>query len=194
MPEPTPEAAGVAPAHAARAAGLDLARALALLGLMAADVFHAAPGNGPSALGPMSAGDCPAVTFALVAGMSLALATGGSQPLKGQHRASVRADLAVQAVLMTMIGFALGFCHDVPVVLSYYGVLCLLTIPFLGRRPWLLARITAWVLIVAPTIVTWTADHTHPHLDGSPSFPMLVTGPSGLVIDLFLTGFYPVLL
>ncbi|WP_433287615.1 DUF418 domain-containing protein [Pseudonocardia sp. CA-142604] len=194
MPEPTSGAARVASAHGPRTAGLEVARALALLGLMAADAFHVVPGTDSSALGPMSAGDCFAVTFAVVAGTSLALATGGRRLLECRHCASVRADLAVQAVLIAMIGFALGFAHNVPVVLSYYGVLCLLTMVLLGRPPWLLASFAGWVLLVAPIFVTWTSGHTDARLDGSPSFPMLVTDPSRLLGNLFLTGYYPVLL
>ncbi|WP_433297040.1 hypothetical protein ACQPZQ_17560 [Pseudonocardia sp. CA-142604] len=176
-----------APGAGGGASGLDLARGLALFGVMAADVFHAAPGNGPSALGPMSAGDCPAVTFALVAGASLALAG-------GRCRACVRADIAVQAVLIAAIGLALGLAGRATALLSYYGVLCLVTTVFLGRRPWFLVRIAVVVLLVAPIIVTSTMDRTALRLDGNPSFSTLVTDPSGLIITLFVTGAYPVLI
>jgi Protein of unknown function (DUF418) len=194
VPENTSGAASAASVHGPGIAGLDLARALALLGLMAADVFHAVPGNGASAIGPMSEGDCSAVTFALVAGMSLALATGGARLLDAQHAASARADLAAQAVLIAIIGFALGSCPTVPVVLSYYGVLCLVSLILLRRQPWLVAPVAGWILFVVPIFVTWTLDHSVAGLDGSPSFPMLVTDPSRLIGNLFLTGYYPVLL
>jgi hypothetical protein len=161
---------------------------------MAAGVFHAAPGNGPSALGPMSAGDCPAVAFALIAGVSLALASGGCRILDRRYRASVRADVAVQAVLTVVIGLALGFSDDVPVVLPYYGVLFLLTTLFLGRRPWFLARFAAVVLLVTPIMVTSTLDSSVPRPQGNPAFSTLVADPSGLLTDLFVTGFYPVLI
>jgi uncharacterized membrane protein YeiB len=186
--------AGVFASARGRRTGLDLARGLALLGLMAAGVFRAAPGNGPSALGPMSAGDCPAVAFALVAGVSLALASGGCRILDRRHRASARADVAVQAVLIAVIGLALGFSDDVPVVLPYYGMLFLLTTLFLGRRPWFLARFAAVVLLVTPIMVTSTLDSSIPRPQGNPAFSTLVAHPSGLLIDLFITGFYPVLI
>jgi Protein of unknown function (DUF418) len=173
--------------------GLDLARGMALLGLMAAGVFHAALGNDPSALGPISAGDCPAVTFALVGGATLALAAGGSRIPEGRHHASACADVGVRTALIAVIGLALGLCGTAPVLLPYYGVLCLLSIIFLGRRPWLLTRIATVVLLVAPAIVTSTIDRTTPRPDGNPSFSTLVTDPSGSLIDLFITGFYPVL-
>jgi Protein of unknown function (DUF418) len=174
--------------------GVDLARGLALLGLMAAGVFHAAPGNGPSALGPMSAGDCPAVAFALVAGVSLALTSGGCRIPDRRHRASARADVAVQAVLIAAIGLALGFTDVVPVVLPSYGVLVLLTTLFLGRRPWFLARFAAVALLVTPIMVTSTLDSTVPQPQGNPTFSTLVADPSGLLIDVFVTGPYPVLI
>jgi len=192
MAEGKPEAGAFASVRGPRT-GLDLARGLALLGLLAAGAFHAAPGNGLSALGPMSAGDCPAVAFALVAGVSIALASGGCRILDRRHLASARADVAVQAVLIAVIGLALGFSDDVPVVLPYYGVLCLLTTLLLGRRPWFLARFAAVVLLVAPIVVTSTLDSSVPRPQGNPAFSTLVADPSGLLIDLFGTGFYPVL-
>jgi Protein of unknown function (DUF418) len=173
---------------------VDLARGLALLGLMAAGVFHAAPGNGPSALGPMSAGDCPAVAFALVAGVSLALTSGGCRIPDRRHRASARAEVAVQAVLIAAIGLALGFCAAVPIVLPYYGVLVLLAALFLGRRPWFLARFAAVVLLVTPIMVTATLDSSASQPPGNPTFSTVVADPSGLLIDVFVTGFYPVLI
>jgi uncharacterized membrane protein YeiB len=194
MADRTPGARGLASARGPRSAGLNLARGLALLGLMAASVFHAAPGNGPSTLGPMSAGDCPAVTFALVAGISLGLASGGYQIPHGRHRASARADAVVRAVLITVIGFALGFRHDVPDLLAYYGVLCLVTTVFLGRRPWFLARIATVILLVVPIVITSTMDSGIRQPAGNPDFPTLVTDPSGTAVNVFVTGFYPVLI
>ncbi|GAA3041009.1 hypothetical protein GCM10010464_00740 [Pseudonocardia yunnanensis] len=192
MSDGEPEAGACASVRGPRT-GVDLARGLALLGLMAAGVFHAAPGNGPSALGPMSAGDCPAVAFALVAGVSLALTSGGCRIPDRRHRASARAGVAVQAVLIAAIGLALGFSDAVPVVLPYYGVLFLLATLFLGRRPWFLARFAAVVLLVTPIMVTSTLDSGVPQPQGNPTFSTVVADPSGLLIDVFVTGLYPVL-
>jgi Protein of unknown function (DUF418) len=192
VPDGEPDAGASASVRGPRT-GLDLARGLALLGLMAAGVFHADPGNGPSAWGPMSAGDCPAVAFALVAGVSLALASGGWRIPDRRHRASARADVAVQAVLIAVIGLALGFSDDVPVVLPYYGVLFLLATLFLGCRPWFLARFAAVVLLVTPIMVTSTLERSVPRPQGNLAFSTLVADPSGVLIDVFVTGFYPAL-
>jgi uncharacterized membrane protein YeiB len=192
--ERTPGAEDLASVRTPCIAGLDLARGCALLGVMAADVFHAAPGNGPSAFGPMSAGDCPAVALALVAGVSLALTSGGGQLLQGRRRASARADITVQAVLITVIGLALGVIDHTTDLLPYYGTLQVATTAWLGRRPWFLTRIATVVLLIAPIIVTSTTDRTAVRLDGSPSFSTLVTDPSRMIIALFVTGAYPVLL
>ena len=192
MAERQPGADGLATAQPP-SAGLDLARGLALLGLIAAGVFHAAPGNSPSALGPMSAGDCPAVAFALVAGVSLALTSGGPRIPEGRHRTSARAELAVQAVLITPIGFALGFSRAVPVILPFYGLLHLPTMLLLGCRPWFLARVAAVVLLVAPVLVTATVDSGATHPEGNLGCSTLLTDPFGLFAALFVTGSYPVL-
>jgi hypothetical protein len=193
VPDRTGQAGGLVAVPGRHAAGPDLARGLALLGLMAASVFHAAPGNGSSALGPMSAGDIPAMTFALVAGISLGLTAGGHRIPRGWRCAAARTDAVVRGVLIAMIGFALGFSHDVPDVLAYYGVLCAVTTLFLAGRPWFLARIAAVILIVAPLVVTSTMDRIRT-LQGNPGFTVLVTDPSGMAVKVFVTGSYPVLM
>ncbi|WP_433287152.1 DUF418 domain-containing protein [Pseudonocardia sp. CA-142604] len=193
MSDGEPEAGACASVRGPRT-GVDLARGLALLGLMAAGAFRAAPGNGLSALGPMSAGDCPAVAFALVAGVSLALTSGGCRIPDRRHRACARAEVAVQAVLIAAIGLALGFRDAVPVVLPYYGVLVLITTLFLGRRPWFLVRFAAVVLLITPIMVASTLDSSVPRLQGNPTFSTVVADPSGLLIDVFVTGPYPVLI
>ena len=194
VPEQEPEPVGPGPARRPRMMGVDLARGLALLGIMAAHVFHTIGyDGGPAVVGPMRPDDCSAAAFALVAGVSLTLASGGCRVLGRRDRAAAGAEIAVQAVLIAVVGFALGFSAAVTVILSYYGMLFLFAIPLLGLRTWLLARIAITALIIAPLVVSATVASDVPRLEGNATFSALFADPSGVVIGLFVTGGYPVL-
>jgi hypothetical protein len=189
-----PQPADPGPVPRPRMVGVDLARGLALLGIMAAHVFHTIGlDGGPVVVGPMRPDDCSVGTFALVAGVSLALASGGCQILGCRDRAAAGADIAVQAVLIAAVGFALGFGAAVSVILAYYGMLFLFAIPLLGLRTWLLARIAIVAVIVAPLIVSATVASGAPRLEANATFPALFADPSGVVAALFVTGGYSVL-
>jgi uncharacterized membrane protein YeiB len=194
VPEHEPEPVGPGPVGRPRIVGVDLARGFALLGIMATHVFHTiGHDDGPAVVGPMRFDDCSAGTFALVAGVSLALASGGGQVLGRRDRAAAGADIAVQAVLIAVVGFALGFSAAVTVILSYYGMLLLFAIPLLGLRTWMLARIAIVAMIVAPLVVSATVASDAPSLEGNATFSALFADPSGVVTGLFVTGGYPVL-
>jgi uncharacterized membrane protein len=153
-----------------RIAGVDLARGLALLGMMAAHVFGA---EEPSTV-TTAAADWSVTTFALVAGVSLALMSGGKRVRR--ERAAVRAGVVVHAVLVAVIGLALGFTGRADIVLPCFAVLFLLAIPLLGLRPWMLTRIAAVLLIVAPPLITATLAGAVPRLVDRPRFATLITG------------------
>ena len=147
------------PARRDRIEGMDMARGMAMLTMMAADVFDQVGDKAPPGVLAQTVRSHAAAAFVVVAGISLALSFGGDQPLHGRGRIVIRALIAVQAVLIVVIGLVLGFSNHTTVILSSYGLLCLLTIPLLGCRPNLLARIAAVVMVVAPLIVPpqWTA-------------------------------------
>jgi uncharacterized membrane protein len=181
------------PARRDRIEGMDTARGIALLAMMAADVFDQADHNAPPDVLAQTIRSHATAAFVVVAGISLALGFGGDQPLHGRGRIVIRAVIAVQAVLIVVIGLALGFSNHTTVILTSYGLLCLLTIPLLGCRPNLLARIAALVLVIAPLIVTATLDNGAPRPEGNPTFTNLIADPSGSITGLFVTGSYPVL-
>jgi hypothetical protein len=161
--------------------------------MMAADVFDQVDDKAPPAALAQTVRSHAAAAFVVVAGISLARSFGGDQQLHGRGRIVIRAVIAVQAVLVVVIGLVLGFSKHTTVILAYYGLLCLLTIPILGCRPKLLARIAALMMVVAPIIVTATVDSGAPGPEGNLTFTSLIADPSGLITALFVTGFYPVL-
>ncbi len=121
--------------------------------------------------------------FAVLAGVSLVLL----------HRRTTRAGLAVRAILVALLGLALGeLGTGVAVILTYYGLLFLLGLPFLGLRARaLFAWAAAWA-IVAPVVSHLIRPHLAPRSGPSPAFDQL-ENPGHLLAELLLTGYYPCL-
>lgn len=119
--------------------------------------------------------------FAVLAGVSLVLLARRTPPL----------GLAVRAVLVAALGLALGELETgLAVILTYYGVLFLLGLPFL-RLParWLYAAAAAWV-VLAPVASQVVRPHLAPRSGPSPAFDRLAD-PGSLLAELTFTGYYP---
>ncbi len=189
-------------APAGRIAGVDVARGLALLGMMATHIMPLtrvddSGTNHATWTATLFAGTSSAL-FALLAGVGLALLTGGSRPHTGTRLASGRRSVLVRAVLITVIGLGCGALNtNVAVILVHYGVLFLIATLFLGLRlrtlwftavGWLLFSPVLWYLVfplangrISPATV-----------GPSPGLGDLLR-PASLAADLFITGYYPVL-
>lgn len=176
----------------ARIEGVDLARGLALLGMMAVHVFPTFAHGGQPTVATVVAGGRSAATFVLVAGVGLALASGGRRVVRGTDRRAFSAGLAVRAVLVAAIGLLLGPLDSVDVILPVYGVMFLLALPVLGLRPRVLVLLagalvaTGPVLLVVAARAGWDFDIQ----DLTPQ--LLVTRPVDLLAQLFVTGAYPI--
>jgi hypothetical protein len=121
--------------------------------------------------------------FAVLAGVSLVLL----------HRRTSRAGLAVRALLVALLGLVLGeLGTGLAIILTYYGLLFLLGLPFLGLRARaLFAWAAAWV-VVAPVVSHLVRPHLAPRSGPSPAFDQLAN-PGHLLAELLLTGYYPCL-
>ncbi|GHD07351.1 heparan-alpha-glucosaminide N-acetyltransferase domain-containing protein [Zhihengliuella salsuginis] len=182
-----------------RLAGVDAARGLALLGMMATHIVplvtqDATGGYTPTWAADWFAGRASAL-FAVLAGVGLALLTGGARaagPLGGARRGVV-----VRALLIAGIGLACGMLDtNVAVILTHYGLLFLAAVPFLGAAPRTLAAWAAGWLVLAPVVlyaaVPFVMAGVAPYdVGGSPVFADL-TRPATLAADLLFTGYYPV--
>jgi len=82
-----------------RVVGLDVARCVALLGMIVTHVLPAADENGVTVAQQVAGGRASAL-FAVLAGVSLAIMSGGTTPVRGGERWAVSAGLAVRAVLI----------------------------------------------------------------------------------------------
>ncbi|GEK22817.1 heparan-alpha-glucosaminide N-acetyltransferase domain-containing protein [Cellulomonas xylanilytica] len=107
-----------------RIVGIDVARGLAVLGMMTAHV-------GPDDHGPVPPGGFaqladgrPAALFVVLAGLSLALLSGSSHPVTGTRLVQARVRILVRALLLFALGQLLVvLATPVVVILPTYGLL-----------------------------------------------------------------------
>ena len=173
-----------------RLVGLDVARCLALLGMVATHVLDARAPDGELATAQWLAGGRASALFAVLAGVSLALMT--RKPLRGRPRAVRALGILGRAVLVALLGLALGGLDSgLAVILTYYGVLFVLGIPFTYLRARTLVPLTvAWV-VLAPVVSHLVRPHLPERGYDNPTFAQLAD-PGQLASELLLTGYYPV--
>ncbi len=174
-----------------RIVGVDVARCLALLGMMATHVLAPVTASGAMSTSHEIASGRASGLFALLAGVSLALVTGGSTPHRGRRLLGERAGIVVRAVLIGLIGLLLGALPtNIAIILVYYAVLFVMALPFLGLG-WRPLAVLALVWSVAGPAVSLVlrADLSSP-ARLVPSFEDLAA-PGELAQSLLLTGYYP---
>lgn len=131
--------------------------------------------------------------FAVLAGVSLALMSGGPRPVRGRERVATTSGLAVRALLVAALGLALGAPQSgLAVILTYYGVLFLFGLPFLGLRARTLFVTAACWLALAPVVAYRLSPHLPAPTYALPTFDRL-DEPGRLLAELTVTGYYPVL-
>jgi uncharacterized membrane protein len=163
-----------------RIVGVDIARGLAVLGMFGAHVGMIAEfawGDPATWSGVVSGRS--AILFALLAGVSIAIISGGTRPAIGRDLARARIRIVVRALVLFLIGAALEALGTyVAVILTYYAVYFLLALPFLRWRSWALFTLAGAVAVVAPFAVH-VARQSYDFSDPN------------LLMDLTLTGNYP---
>lgn len=178
---------------ARRLVGIDVARALALVGMVATHVLDDRTASGDLTFTQELAGGRASALFAVLAGVSLALVSGGAQPRRGRDLRRTTAGLAARAVLVAVIGLLLGELETgLAIILAYYGVLFLLGLPFLGLRAPALAGLAAGWLVVGP-VLSHVVRPALPARDFSSPDLARLAEPGPLLADLLLTGYYPAL-
>jgi uncharacterized membrane protein YeiB len=139
-------------ARAARVTGLDVARALAVFGMLgahfggvSADV-DAAPSSWLGVVHGRSS-----ILFAVLAGVSLALLTGRTVAPAGEDLVRARIRVLVRAAWVFAIGIALEATGTgIDVILGVYGVLFVLALPFLRWPPRRLLLAAAGLAVLTP--------------------------------------------
>lgn len=188
------------PPSGSRLRGIDAARGLALLGMMATHllpIFGSDANLTPTWVGLTFSGRAAAL-FAVLAGVGLALSTGKQCPLEGKALAGARRGIALRALVIAMVGLSLGALEvDIAVILVQYAVLFVCVLPFIGLPvKALCAWAAVWILgspFLAFLLRPWLMAADPPlQLDHNPGWQDFFT-PGQLLGDLFLTGYYPVL-
>jgi hypothetical protein len=138
-----------------RLVGVDVARSLALFGMMAAhvgDVAENVDWADPTSWGAVVNGRSAAL-FAVLAGVSIGLVSGRDRPPGPPEITRVRARLALRAVVVVVVGLLLmALQTPVYVVLPTYGALFLLALPVLRWRPWALLLLAVVCAVAAPPV------------------------------------------
>ncbi|WP_432572766.1 heparan-alpha-glucosaminide N-acetyltransferase domain-containing protein [Kineococcus sp. SYSU DK005] len=195
-PAPSPGAPASPPPatarDAARVVGVDLARAVAIAGMVAVHVLPEGSTGLPGALYDLADGRASGL-FGVLAGVSLGLSTRRTPP-GPRPRAAARVGVAVRGVLVALLGLALVSAGSrIAIVLPYYGAAFLLVLPVLWWPARRLAVLAAAWLVAGPVAGWWLRGA----LALAPTYeqPTLLdlAHPLELLRTLLLTGYYPVL-
>ena len=168
----------------ARIPGLDAARGLAILGMLAA---HTLPGDGDAFYDGRSS-----ILFATLAGVSLGLMSGGDHPsprahASGSPRSRIRLSITIRALLLIALGLSLWLLGtNIAIILDSYGFLFLVCIPLLFTNRWVLAALALLCALVGPIVVGALSAAT------SATGPLPVAPDNPLAVPLsWLDAYYP---
>jgi uncharacterized protein len=162
-----------------RVLGVDLARGLAVLGMYGAHV------------GLTEAFDWPrpdtwldvvngrsSILFALLAGVSIAIISGGMRPLDGVPLLQARTRVFTRAALIFVIGGLLEYLSSgIAVILPTYAALFVIALPFLRWPPLHLFVLAGLLALVSPFVTALLAANGE--------------GGGGAIVELLVTGHYP---
>ena len=165
-----------------RITGLDLARGLAVLGMIGAhlDLTENLSWS-PSSWQALVYGR-PAALFGVLAGVSIALLSGGTRPATGDDLVRARKRIMVRAAWVFLIGGVLELLGtEVEVILGAYAVLFVLALPFLRWSPRRLLLLAVGIAVIAPPVSLLLSQVA------------IVAEAETAFSALVLTGAYPVL-
>ena len=185
-----------------RLSGVDAARAVALAGMASVHILPVMTSTGTETVaGAVAAGRASAL-FAVLAGVGIALGTGGTVPLSGvrghavspaRAHAGAAAGLAVRGLLVGLVGLTLvELDPPVAVILAYYGLLFVLATPLLRLRAPALAAMAAVWCFAGPVLSHVLRAGRRAWPGDQPGFAAL-GAPADVLRELTLTGYYPVL-
>ncbi|RCS59147.1 DUF1624 domain-containing protein [Microbacterium sp. JB110] len=138
-----------------RMPGIDLARGSAVVGMFAAHMLPLPPlmWTVQSTWHGIADGRS-SILFAVLAGVSIALVSGGASPIPRRQAATARIRMLARAGCIWLLGIALALTPvPVYVILPAYGLLFLLAIPALRWRAPALFGTAATIALVGPFIV-----------------------------------------
>ncbi|RCH66663.1 DUF418 domain-containing protein [Streptomyces sp. SDr-06] len=176
-----------------RLVGVDLARALAVFGMY---IVHIGPPlsatTGVGSWVRYLADGHSSVLFATLAGFSLTLIAGRREPKTGLAGRQAKARIAIRAIILLALGTALAMEYGDVIILGYYGVYFLLSLPLLRLSAKTLAVIAAGLALITPQLAFVLQLGLSESVQQSINAydPLKSLSEVG-VLDLLLTGLYP---
>ncbi|GAB2469105.1 putative membrane protein YeiB [Conyzicola lurida] len=165
--------------RAPRIVGIDIARGLAVLGMYGAHVGltepfdFARPGTWLDVVNGRSS-----ILFALLAGVSIAIISGGTRTLDGVELVQARVRIFTRAAIIFGLGGFLEFLGSgIAIILPTYAALFVLALPFLRWRSPRLFALAGTVALIAPFVQLIVASGGE--------------GGGGAIMELLFTGHYP---
>lgn len=173
-----------------RLQGIDLARLVAVAGMMAAHTLSWSE-PAPAAVTALVDGP-PSTLFAVLGGVSVVLAA-RARLAAGDRGGAVRSTLARGAVVALLGVLIAPLASAVYVVLVPFGVAIAVAAPLLLARSWLLAALAAAITVGGGSIVA-IAGSRLPSLQRFSGDPSTLEAVLPAVNDVLLTGVYPALI
>lgn len=179
-----------------RIEGLDLARGVALVGMLAVHVFPTFDADRSASLTTQLASGRSSAVFATMAGVGLAIVTGGQTPARGPEMVRSAVAIAVRAGIIGVIGLLMGYVTalgelEVYVILPYYAMMFLLVLPWLRLPPAGLFALAGIVGLSASFLLSELFGSPDIDPDPDPTLGDAFAHPVGLPLYLLVDGSYP---
>jgi uncharacterized membrane protein len=177
-----------------RVLGVDAARALALVGMFATHILPLHDEDDVPTLTGLLADGRASALFAVLAGVGVALATGGPRrPQGAREHLGAAVALVVRGLLVGLLGlWLIGFDSPVAVILPYYGLLFMVAALLLRLPAAVLAGGAVLSCALAPVLSQLLRSGLPQGPGDQPGLDALAR-PAELFTTLALTGYYPVL-
>lgn len=197
---PTPQEGSSPPVKppVPRLLGVDVARGVAILGMFVVNVgvgWTLADGTNP--LQPLAAGRSAAL-FALLAGVSIALLSGGHDRKVNKDLGVALWRVVVRAVILLILGTALTMLGTpVSVILAYYAVFFVFACMLLTERWTVIAGAAATLGFIGPIVSFWIRSRIDRGgtmakiVETVNAYDPLVALADDGVVNFLLTGSYP---
>lgn len=179
---------------ASRLVGIDAARGVALLGMMAVHSLYEEDMPGHPTLAFSLFGGRAAAAFAVLAGVGLAFMTGRRRVRMPDFPATSLLVLG-RALAIGLIGLLLGYTDASlgACILPYYALLFVLAIPLLLLPTWAIGLSGLVIAVGVPVLQHIWLPHLPPATLENPTFGYVFQHPVNLLIELSLNGEYPAL-
>ncbi|MEV0272413.1 heparan-alpha-glucosaminide N-acetyltransferase domain-containing protein [Hamadaea sp. NPDC050747] len=177
-----------------RILAVDATRGAALLGMIAVHSLNDTDALGQPTWSATIFSGRAAAAFAVLTGVTIAFLT-GRRRVRASAALPTMTALLVRALAIGAIGLALGYTDaaTATVILPYYAVMLLLTIPLVFLPTWLVAltgiAVAGGMPVLTHILLPRLAEPTHPNL----TFGWLFTHPLQSLVELSITGMYPAL-